>query len=266
MKNQVILVGAALVLAGCHGNDRDRYNTGDTYSRGSSNGTYNDSRTTTQSGQNGQNGTQQGNTLRAMDSDFLREANTGNLKEIELGRVAVRQANSEKVRNFGQRMIDDHTKMSQEVMQVARSKGLDLNDQLPSEARSDINRLSSVNGADFDRQYIKAMVQDHEKDADAFDREARTGDDASVRSLASRALPTIREHLRMAKDMDQNMTAPHIGQPRSNTPRSTPDNNPMNPNPNSPSGPGTPGSPANPGTPNNPSNPSEVPGTPESPR
>jgi len=66
------------------------------------------------------------------------------------------------------------------------------------------------------------MIADHEKDADAFDRQARTGDDAGVRSLAARSLPTIREHLRMAKDLDQNMTAPMLGQPASNAPRETP--------------------------------------------
>jgi putative membrane protein len=237
MKKQVIFAGAALALiAGCSRYDRDRYNTGDTYSR--STNTYDNSGRSTQD--NAQPyGTQQGNTLRAMDSDFLREANTGNLREVELGRLAVRQTTNEKVRTFAQRLIDDHTKMNQEVTELARKKGLDLGNQLPQEARSDINRLGNVNGADFDRQYIKEMVQDHEKDADAFDREARTGEDASVRSLASRSLPTIREHLRMAKDLDTNLTAPQIGQPRFNTPRGTSDGNP---NPNSPGNPseGTP--------------------------
>jgi putative membrane protein len=243
MKKQVILVGGALLLAGCSRYDRDRYNTSDTYTRA---GTYNDNsasnRPATRDGM-------QGNTLRAMDSDFLHEANTGSLKEVEMGRVAVRQTSNEKVRTFAQRMIDDHTKMSQEVVQLARTKGLDLADQLPAEARSDVNRFNSLGGADFDRQYMRAMVQDHEKDADAFDREARTGEDAGVRSLASRCLPTIREHLRMAKDLDTVMTAPQIGQLRYNTPRATPDNNPMNPNPNSPSSPDNPGGP---GAPENP--------------
>jgi putative membrane protein len=267
MNKQVIFAGAALALiAGCSRYDRDRYNTGDTYTRSTSTGTYDNGGSTRTATQNGPYGTPQGTTLRAMDSDFLREANTGNLKEVEMARVAVRQTTNEKVRSFAQRMIDDHTKMNQELTQLAREKGLNLGEQLPQEARSDINRIGNVNGADFDRQYVKEMVQDHEKDADAFDRQARTGEDASVRSLASRCLPTIREHLRMAKDLDTNMNAPQIGQPRYNTPRGTPDSNPMNPNPSNPSGPDSPGSPANPSNPNNPGNPSEVPGTPESPR
>lgn len=260
MKKQVILAGAALgLIAGCSRYDKDRYNTSDTYDRGTSTSTYNnatwtDRSTTMQDGQR--------DTLRAMDSDFLREANNGNLKEIELARVAVRQTTNEKVRTFAQRLIDDHTKMNKEVTELARNKGLDLGDQPPQEARSDVNRLGNINGADFDRQYIKEMVLDHEKDADAFDREARTGEDPSVRSLASRSLPTIREHLRMAKDLDTNMNAPQIGQPRYNPAHNTPGDSPMTPgnNPNSPNAPG------NPANPNNPSNPSEAPGTPESPR
>src|SRR5262245_13622988 len=108
MKRQAILVGAALVVAaGCSRYDRDRYSTSDTYYRGSSNDIGGRDRLTTQNAS-------QGTALRAMDSDFLREANTGNLKQVELGRVAVRQTTNEKIRSFAQRMIDDHTRMNQE--------------------------------------------------------------------------------------------------------------------------------------------------------
>jgi putative membrane protein len=290
MKKQVLLAGAALSLVvGCHSSK-----TTDTYPSDSAYSTSRGTTTNTSTGSTGYNATtptqNQSQTLASSDADFLREANRGNLEEVEIARVALRQTNNEQVRTFAQRMIDDHTRMNDEVMQLARQKGLSLDSQLPSDARNDVNRFAQMNGADFDRQYIRGMVQDHQKDADAFDRTARTATDSSVRSLASRDLPTIREHLRMAKDLDQTLTAPKLGQPRYGNP-----SNPSNPtypgspnNPNNPSNPGQPGSPTNPGTnpdmpgtpqpynpvnptPTNPDNPANPvnpsnPGTPENPR
>ena len=269
MKRQVFLVGATLlVLTGCN-RWRERNNDAEptvsnptTYDRGTYNQNY-----TQGAGQNAQNN------LRAMDADFLLEAASGNQKEVQLGQLAVRQAENEKVRDFGQRMVADHTRMLDETKELARTKGVSLSDRLQPSAQTDVTRFGNLKGADFDREYIRAMIADHEKDADAFDREARTGDDASVRSLAARALPTIREHLRMARDIDQNMTAPMLGQPKYNAPPTNVPRDNMQDNPNSPGNPRNPANPtspdstnpANPTSPNNPDNPTNDPNNPTNP-
>jgi putative membrane protein len=237
MNRQIFLVGATLlVFAGCDSWRGERASRPDPYvtpSNTSSDQQYDQAVNQYNPNATGQTASVQSN-LRAMDADFLREAAIGNKTEIELGRVAVKQAQSDKVRDFGQRMIDDHTKMLDETTQLARSKGLSVNEQLSPSGEGDVNRFSKLSGADFDREYMRTMISDHERDVDAYDRESRTGDDASVRSLASRALPTIREHLRMARDIEQNMTAPMIGQPHYDTPRPT---NTGTPNPSNPSNP-----------------------------
>jgi putative membrane protein len=189
-----------------------------------------------------------------MDADFLRKAAWGNEAEVHFGRVAVEKGVDEKVRTFGQRMIDDHGRILTEIKDLASNRGMTLSDQLPAEMQADLNHLSALSGSEFDREYVRMMVVDHEKDLDAFDREARTGVDSDVRALAARSLPTIREHLRMVKDMELVMTAPKLGTLPHNRAPNTPQEN-------------LPGdAPPMPGDPNNPEKPSSLPGTPDTPQ
>jgi len=188
-----------------------------------------------------------------MDADFLRKAASGNQAEIQFGRVAVERGLDEKVRTFGQRMVDDHGRMASEITDLASIRGMTLSDQLPAEAQADLNHIQSMSGQEFDRAYVRMMVGDHEKDLDAFDREARTGVDSDVRALAARSLPTIREHLRMVRDMELAMTAPKLGTlPRNRAPNTPREDLPGN-------------APPMPGDRDNPENPSNLPGIPDTP-
>jgi putative membrane protein len=233
MNRQILLVGATLlVLAGCESWNSWSGGGGRASRPELSYGPIEPAVSNTGGGNTstgGNQGTGDQSNLRAMDSDFLREAIVGNRTEIELGRVAVKQGQSDKVRDFGQHMIDDHVKMLEGTRSLARSKGMDVDDQLSFSGQNEVNRLNAMNGADFDRAYMRAMVLDHERDADAYDRASRTAEDSSVRSLAARDVSTIREHLRMARDIDQNLTAPMIGQPQYNQPHQ------MTPAPSNPS-------------------------------
>ncbi len=242
MSRQVALIGASLVLmAGCrnsHWREQDpRADTTPIQPRN-----YSQSPETTP-----QNG------LPAMDADFLRKAAWGNQAEVQFGRVAVERGDDEKVRTFGQRMIDDHGRLLTEIKDLASSRGMTLSDQLPAETQADLSHIQSMHGQEFDREYVRMMVGDHEKDLDAFDREARTGVDSDVKALAARSLPTIREHLRMVNDMEVAMTAPKLGTlPHNRPPTTRPEDLPGN-------------APPMPGDPNNPERPSSLPGTPDTP-
>jgi putative membrane protein len=71
---------------------------------------------------------------------------------------------------------------------------------MTSEDQALYKKLQGMSGSDFDKAYMEAMVKDHQKDIDEFQREADSGKDADVKSFASETLPTLREHLQMAKD------------------------------------------------------------------
>ena len=137
--------------------------------------------------------------LSSGDRDFLMDAAMGGLMEVELGRVAAQQGTSEAVKQFGQRMVDDHSKANQELMTLATSKGITLPTTLDDKHREHVTKMSAMSGADFDREYSKMMLSDHRKDVSEFEKESTRGTDADLKAFATKTLPTLKEHLKMAE-------------------------------------------------------------------
>ena len=139
---------------------------------------------------------------RMSDAAFAREAAIGGLEEVQLGRLAVQRATNEKVREFGQRMIDDHTKAGDELKSIAAKDNITLPGDIGPKQHALMDKLSRMNGAEFDRAYMRDMVRDHEKDIAAFQNEASNGMNMDLKNWASNTLPTLQEHLRLAKDAE----------------------------------------------------------------
>ncbi len=136
----------------------------------------------------------------AGDEDFVKEAAKGGMMEVKLGKLAGDNASSDEVKQFGQRMVDDHTKANDELKAVAKGKNIDLPKQEDDkEAKEMSDTLSKLKGEDFDKAYMKHMVQDHEKDVASFEKESKDGADDEVKAFAAKTLPTLKEHLTMAK-------------------------------------------------------------------
>jgi len=137
--------------------------------------------------------------MASQDRNFLMEAAMGGMMEVELGRVAAQQGMSDAVKQFGQRMVDDHSKANSELMSLASSKGITLPTTLDEKHREHVTKLSGMSGADFDRAYVKMMVSDHRKDVSEFEKQSTRGTDADLKAFASSTLPTLQEHLQMAE-------------------------------------------------------------------
>ncbi|MFN2529876.1 MAG: DUF4142 domain-containing protein [Pyrinomonadaceae bacterium] len=138
---------------------------------------------------------------RGGDNDFLTTIAPDGMAEVELGRLAAQKGQSADVKRFGQRMVMDHTKANNEVKQLAKSKSVTLPAELTAEQKANRDRLNKLSGADFDREYITLMVEDHDKAVSAFQDEAQSGSDAEIKAFATKTLPTLQEHQRMAKDI-----------------------------------------------------------------
>jgi putative membrane protein len=134
------------------------------------------------------------------DRDFATKAAQGGMAEVELGKLATQRAGNDKVKQFGQRMVDDHSKANNELKTVAGNKGVALPKKIDEEAAATKKRLSALKGADFDRAYMEDMVKDHQKDVAEFQMEANSGSDPDIKAFASKTLPTLQEHLKMAQD------------------------------------------------------------------
>lgn len=133
------------------------------------------------------------------DHRFVMETAMGGLKEVELGRIAAQQGASDAVKQYGQRMVDDHTKANSELMTLATSKGMTLPTELDEKHRNDVTKLSGMSGAEFDRAYARMMVNDHKKKVDNFEKQSQRGGDPDLKAFATKTLPTVQEHLQMAR-------------------------------------------------------------------
>jgi len=123
--------------------------------------------------------------MAAQDRNFLMDAAMGGMLEVELGRMAAQQGASDAVKQFGQRMVDDHSKANQELMSIAQSKGITLPTEMDEKHKKDMTKFSGLTGADFDREYGKMMLSDHRKDVSEFEKQSTKGMDADLKAFAT---------------------------------------------------------------------------------
>jgi putative membrane protein len=141
--------------------------------------------------------------LSSDDSNFVKEAAQGGLMEVQLGKLAQEKAASEKIKQFGKRMEQDHSKANDELKKIASDKGAQLSNDLDKKHKSKVDKLAKLSGADFDKKYIDDMVSDHKEDIKKFQRESEKAKDADLKKFASESLPTLKEHLQLAESTAQ---------------------------------------------------------------
>jgi putative membrane protein len=141
------------------------------------------------------------------DMEFARKAAEGGLKEVRLGELAQQQAESEEVQQFGQRMVEDHGQVNEQLKQIAEQKGIELPQELPDEAQQLHDELQQNSGAEFDQAYMDEMVSDHEEDVEAFEDYVESAQDPDLRTFAEQTLPTLREHLELARQTQEQVVA-----------------------------------------------------------
>ncbi len=134
-----------------------------------------------------------------MDINFPQKAYSGGMMEVMLGKLAQEKASSEKVKEFGKSMINDHSKANDELKNIAQKNNIPLPDSLLSKNQDLYNELSQYSGTEFDKHYMDKMVEDHKEDIAAFEDASQKADNQEIRDWASKALPILKHHLEMAK-------------------------------------------------------------------
>ena len=133
------------------------------------------------------------------DQRFVQMASSGGLAEVQAGQLATERAASAKVKQFGQRMVTDHTKANQELAALAQAKNIPVATEMDQKHQAMADKLAKLQGAAFDRQYIADQVADHEQTVALFTTQSREGQDADLKALATKTLPVLQEHLRMVR-------------------------------------------------------------------
>ncbi|WP_172279177.1 DUF4142 domain-containing protein [Chryseobacterium sp. LAM-KRS1] len=137
--------------------------------------------------------------LSDQDKKFADGAAQGGLMEVMMGKLAATNASDKNVKNLGEMMVKDHSKANEELKSWASTVGYTLPTSLDAEKQNKYDELKSKKGVEFDRMYSDLMVSDHKEDIAEFKKEAADGQEASLKSFASKTLPTLDHHLMEAQ-------------------------------------------------------------------
>ncbi len=135
----------------------------------------------------------------AAEQHFMDNAAQGGMAEVELGQLAEKNASSQEVKDFGKRMVTDHSKANDELKQLAAEQDVTLPTTLDAKDQATKDRLSKLQGDAFDKAYMRDMVLDHKKDIAEFKHESMSAKGPALKSWASETLPTLQSHLQEAE-------------------------------------------------------------------
>ncbi len=141
------------------------------------------------------------------DKNFAKEAAQGGKAEIDIGRYMEEHGQNVKVREFGHRMVTDHTAADTKLRQAATRATIQLPAAPDPDEKNTLSELRKLKGAELDRAYIRDMVQDHQKDVQAFQQEAQSGANTEMKSFAQSTLPTLQQHLAQAQEIQQTVAS-----------------------------------------------------------
>jgi putative membrane protein len=133
--------------------------------------------------------------MKSSDAIFAMKAAQGGMAEVQLGQLAAQKGTSSDVKSFGQMMVDDHSKANDNLKSVASQESMTLPTSLDAKDEALYTKLQNESGPKFDRDYVRAMVKDHQEDVKEFQKEANDGHDPKVKNFASQTLPVLHEHL-----------------------------------------------------------------------
>jgi putative membrane protein len=163
-----------------------------------------------------------GDSVSAGDRDFVEDVAVANMAEVELGKMAMERGVSAEVKKFADMMVKDHSKAGDELKQIAMQHSIPIPAGLDEKHQDLKTKLSNAKGADFDREYMNAMVDGHQDVVDRLQTRAsedRIGDDkgsvkpersdnpteAALNEWSATALPTVRHHLDEAKRINDGL-------------------------------------------------------------
>jgi putative membrane protein len=135
------------------------------------------------------------------DRNFVKDMAADGQAEIGLGEMAQQKATDPDVKAFAAMMVRDHSKAGEELKSIAAKHNIELNADLDDQAKDLREQLAKKSGAEFDRDYIKAMVDDHEQAVDDAKDKAEHSDNPEIKQWASKTLPTLQQHLERAKQI-----------------------------------------------------------------
>jgi putative membrane protein len=140
-----------------------------------------------------------------MDIDFANKAAIGGMAEVEFGKLAQEKGSDAKVKEFAAMMVKDHGMANEELSSIAKMKNITLPAALDNEHDKKLEELKSKSGKDFDKAYVMAMVEGHQKTLDLMTDGATNCKDSDLKAFAAKTGPTVKMHLDMINKIQAEM-------------------------------------------------------------
>jgi putative membrane protein len=136
-----------------------------------------------------------------LDSDFMIKAASCNNAEIQIAKLAGRRSDSAAVKEFAERIVTDHQHAFDKLAELFKNRKVGVTAGLEKSTKDELARLGELRGTEFDRAFLKHMVDEHKKAIAVFENQVKNGKDAAVTDHAKTMLPDLQKHLKRAEEL-----------------------------------------------------------------
>jgi putative membrane protein len=135
------------------------------------------------------------------DQEFIARAISCEVAEVKFAERALKQSSNEDVKKLAQKVIEQHMKMRDMLLEKAKDMKVAVVEGFEKSHRDTFEKLAKLEGKDFDREYLRYLVEDHEKGMKMYEKWAKDARDATLRDIAGRAQLTAKDHLEQARQL-----------------------------------------------------------------
>src|SRR5262245_52529849 len=139
------------------------------------------------------------------DNEFVMKAGSSGMAEVAIGKVGQEKARNSDVKKFADRVVTDHSKANEALMRLAKDAGITVPDKPSAEQEQHVKHFSEGATKDFDKEFVHHMVDSHTKGVDLFTKASKELKNEKLKEFATKTLPTLREHLAIAKQLDDQL-------------------------------------------------------------
>ena len=136
-----------------------------------------------------------------LDSDFMVKAASCNNAEIQIAKLASSRSDSASVKEFANRIVTDHKVAFDKLAELFKDRKIGVTTGLEKSTKEELARLGELRGTEFDRAFLKHMVDEHKKAIAVFDNQVKNGKEAAIRDYAKTMLPDLQKHLKRAEEL-----------------------------------------------------------------
>ena len=135
------------------------------------------------------------------DESFFKDAAEAGLAEVAAGKLAQTKGASQAVKDFGTKMVKDHSAANEKLKTIADAKSVKLPTEPGLTHKAKAELLEHKNGKDFDTAYVDGQIKDHEATVELLQKEITSGKDAEAKAFAKETLPKVQAHLKAITDI-----------------------------------------------------------------